>query len=222
MARRIARGDPRGRLLAGAVALAVTRAAVRSDHVGPCEARAFEAVNHLPDGLALPVWLVMQGGNLAAAPAAAAVARAAGRPAAARLLLTSGAATWALSKVVKRCAGRPRPDALLGGTRRRGRAQTGSGFVSGHAAVAASLCAAALPDLRPPLRCIAVAAAATVAAARVYVGAHLPLDVIGGTALGLAAEAAIELGMRPDSAGPSAPPRRRRGGVGWPTGGAHT
>lgn len=182
-------------MLLGAGALALTAAAVATDGAGPLEARTFTVVNGLPERVAAPVWVLMQGGNLLAAPAAAAVAAAAGRPKAARLLLSSGAAAWALSKVVKRVARRPRPAKLLPSTRQRGREQTGSGFVSGHAAVAASLCAAALPELPERYRPAAVAAVLTVAVARVYVGAHLPLDIVGGAALGVAVEGAIELGM---------------------------
>jgi membrane-associated phospholipid phosphatase len=193
---------PRARLLIGAGALALTAAAVTADGAGPVEARAFRLVNGLPERFAAPVWAVMQGGNLLAAPVAAAVAGATGRPKAARLLLSSGAAAWALSKVVKRLARRPRPAKLLPSTRQRGREQTGSGFVSGHAAVAASLCAAALPELPERCRPAAVAAVLTVAIARVYVGAHLPLDIVGGVALGVAVEGAIELAT-------SDTPRRR-------------
>ncbi len=186
-------GDPHIRLLLGAGTLVVTALAVRCDGVAPGETRAFEALNDLPDRWAGPVWVVMQAGNLLAAPVAAAAAGAAGRRDTARRLLASGTLTWVLSKAVKGAVRRPRPTSLVAGARRRGRAQTGSGFVSGHAAVAASLCAAGLPELPPAYRAAAVTTAVMVGAARVYVAAHLPLDVVGGAALGIAAEAAIEL-----------------------------
>jgi undecaprenyl-diphosphatase len=67
------------------------------------------------------------------------------------------------------------------------------GFVSGHAAVATSLCVAAFPELGSTARRALVVAAVTVGIARVYIGAHLPLDVLGGIALGVAVEAAVEL-----------------------------
>ena len=47
---------------------------------------------------------------------------------------------------------------------------------------------------------------------RIYVGAHLPLDIIGGAALGLAVDAAITLAGAPEQAhagrpcGPKVPP----------------
>ncbi len=185
--------DPRVRLVLGAAAFALTGLAVEPDRVGPLEEGVFQVVNRLPDGLAGPVWVVMQGGNIGAAPVAAAVAGLAGRPAVARRLLIGGLGTWALSKVVKRGIARPRPEALIAGVRRRGAQQTGLGFVSGHAAVVTSLCAAALPELSPRGRRAAIALAVAVGTSRIYVAAHLPLDVLGGAALGVAVEAGLEL-----------------------------
>ncbi len=181
------------RLVIGVAGLALAAAGVRPDRIGPSEKRVFGAINRLPDRLAGPLWLVMQGGNFLAAPAAAAVALQSGRPKLARRLLVAGPTAWALAKVVKRHVQRPRPGVLVLDTRRRGREQSGLGFVSGHAAVATSLCAAALPELGSHARRAAVAGAITVGLTRVYIGAHLPLDVLGGIALGVAVEAAVEL-----------------------------
>ncbi|MCZ2857498.1 phosphatase PAP2 family protein [Blastococcus sp. VKM Ac-2987] len=60
----------------------------------------------------------------------------------------------------------------------------GNGFVSGHSAVAAALATAAAPYLSRRLRRVAWALAVTVGLARIYVGAHLPLDVVGGLLVG--------------------------------------
>jgi membrane-associated phospholipid phosphatase len=59
--------------------------------------------------------------------------------------------------------------------------------------LAAALGAAALPHLGPAGRRLALAAIPAVGLTRVYVGAHLPLDVIGGAALGVAVDAALTL-----------------------------
>jgi undecaprenyl-diphosphatase len=185
--------DARLRLAIGVAGLALAAAGVRPDRIGPNEQRVFGAINGLPDRLAGPFWLVMQSGNFLAAPAAAAVALRSGRPNLARRLMVAGPTAWALAKVVKGHVQRPRPGVLVLDTRRRGREQSGLGFVSGHAAVATSLCAAALPELGSPARRAAVAGAITVGLTRVYIGAHLPLDVLGGIALGVAVEAAVEL-----------------------------
>ena len=185
--------DPWIRLGAGTAALLVTAAAVRRDHVGPSEDRVFRAVNGLPDSLYPPAWVVMQLGTLGAAPAAAGVAWLAADGELAGRLLVSGAATWALSKLVKQMVRRPRPASLLPGTRCRGREAAGLGYLSGHAGVAVALGAAALPRLGPAGRALALSVIPVVGLTRVYVGAHLPLDVVGGAALGLAVEAAVRL-----------------------------
>jgi undecaprenyl-diphosphatase len=183
----------RDRLALGTLGVAVTAALVRRDAVGPREERAFRAVNELPDRLYLPTWVVMQAGALGAAPVAAVLARAAGRPRLAGKLLADGALAWGLAKVMKRFVQRPRPVVLLPDTCCRGRDASGLGYVSGHAAVVVALAAAALPDLGPGGRCAALAVAPAVGLARMYVGAHLPLDVAGGAALGLAVDAAVSL-----------------------------
>ena len=185
--------DPWIRLGAGTAALLVTAAAVRRDHVGPGEDLVFRAVNGLPDSLYPPAWVVMQLGTLGAAPAAAGVAWLAADGELAARLLVSGTATWALSKLVKQMVRRPRPASLLPGTRCRGREAAGLGYLSGHAGVAVALGAAALPRLGPAGRALALSVIPVVGLTRVYVGAHLPLDVVGGAALGLAVEAAVRL-----------------------------
>ena len=89
--------------------------------------------------------------------------------------------------------------ALLPGIRGRGREAAGLGYLSGHAAVAVALGAAALPRLGPAGRALTLTAMPLVGLTRLYVGAHLPLDIAGGAALGLAADAAAGLVLGPDA-----------------------
>jgi glycosyltransferase 2 family protein len=185
--------DPRVRLGAGTAALLVTAMAAHRNRVSPDEAAAFRAVNSLPGWLYPPAWVVMQLGALGAAPATAGVAWLAGDRELAARLLAGGTGAWALSKVVKRLVQRPRPAALLPGTRRRGREAAGLGYLSGHAGVAVALGAAALPRLGPAGRAVTLGAVPVVGLTRIYVGAHLPLDVAGGAALGLVIDAALTL-----------------------------
>ena len=196
--------DPRVRLGVGTAALLVTAMAVRRDRVGRCEAAAFRAVNGLPGWLYPPAWAVMQLGTLGASPAAAGAAWLAGDRELAGRLLAGGAGTWALSKVFKQVVRRPRPAALLPGTRVRGPEAAGLGYLSGHAGVAVALGAAALPHLGKTGRAITLGVAPVVGLTRIYVGAHLPLDVAGGAALGFTVEAALALARRP-AAAPAAP-----------------
>jgi undecaprenyl-diphosphatase len=185
--------DPRVRLGAGAAALLVTAVAARRNRIGPGEAAAFRAVNDMPGWLYPPAWVVMQLGALGTAPAAAGAAVLSGDRELAGRLLAGGTSAWALSKVVKHLVRRPRPAGLLPGARRRGREPAGLGYLSGHAGVAVALGAAAFPRLGPGGRALTLAAVPVVGLTRIYVGAHLPLDVAGGAALGVVIDATLSL-----------------------------
>jgi hypothetical protein len=141
--------DPRVRLGVSTAALLATAMAVHRDDVSPGEATVFRAVNGLPDSLYLPAWAIMQRGTLGAAPAAAAMTWLTHEGELAGRLLASSSGMWALSKLVKQIVRRPRPAALLAGTRSRGRDAAGLGYLSGHASVAVALGTAALPHLGP-------------------------------------------------------------------------
>lgn len=190
--------DPRVRLGAGTTVLLMTTAAVRRKGLRPGEVTAFGAVNGLPGSLYPPAWAIMQLGTFGAAPTAAGAALLAGDGELAVRLLASGTGTWALSKLVKQLVRRPRPAALVPGTVRRGRDAAGLGYLSGHAGVAVALGATALPRLGPVGRVLTLSAVPLVGLTRVYAGAHLPLDIMGGAALGLAVEATVALVRSPE------------------------
>ena len=190
---RAARGGLAVRLALSVAALVITTKAARRGGVSPAEATAFRIVNRLPDRILAPAWTVMQLGTLGAAPAAAAVAYARGNRRLARRLLVAGSSTWALSKVVKWNVRRPRPAQLLPDARRSGRDAAGLGYLSGHAGVAAALGAAAFTRAGWAGRLAIVATVPVVGLSRVYVGAHLPLDILGGAALGLAVDATVTM-----------------------------
>lgn len=165
---------------------AITLVAARSRRVGTWEHVATHRLNRLPEALHGPLWLVMQTGTFGAPLVAGATAMIGGRPVLARRLVGSGLSAYLLAKGVKRVVRRGRPGELVPGIRIRGRPASGDGYVSGHAAVSMALATEAFPLLAATARPLPLAGASVVALARVYVGAHLPLDALGGAALGWA------------------------------------
>jgi membrane-associated phospholipid phosphatase len=180
-------------LAVGALGLVLCALPVHADRVGAAEADAFRLVNDLPS-LPFPVvWVPMQLGNLLVVPAAVLVALAFRRFRLAGGLALAGAGVYVLAKVVKRFVERGRPSDVLDEVVVRGAAPHGLGFVSGHIAVVTSLAFVAWPWLPRWGRWAAGTAVAAVFLTRMYVGAHLPLDMVGGAALGLAVGALVRL-----------------------------
>lgn len=169
--------------------LAWSASRARNADVSAGEERVFRAFNGGPDGLAPFVWPVMQMGSLGAVYVAAALRyRRSGRREALPVAVV-GTAVWAGVKLVKPFVGRGRPSAHLRGVRLRGAAQSGLGYPSGHAAVSLLLALSASATVRS--RRIALLGAAVTGASRMYVGAHLPLDVVGGAAIGWLTASAV-------------------------------
>lgn len=89
--------------------------------------------------------------------------------------------------------GRGRPGTLLQGVVFHGGLDRGLGFPSGHVAVAAALATAVGVYLGRTGRRVVWVAVALVGIARIFVGAHLPVDVVGGVALGWAVGALVHV-----------------------------
>ena len=188
-----ARNANLARIGVGSALFAASAIEARTRQVGSTEETVFRSLNDLPDRWHVPVWAVMQSGSLAAVGVAGAAAFAGHRRTTAIGLVAAGTAMWGGAKVVKHRFGRGRPAAHVDDVHVRGKEQTGLGFPSGHAAVSFALAGVAAPSLGPVARVAVHVAAATTAGARLYVGAHLPLDIAGGTGLGLAASGLTNL-----------------------------
>jgi undecaprenyl-diphosphatase len=150
------------------------------------EESAFEAVNRLPGWIEPVLWLPMQLGSLFGPLVVAGLAWwrwREWRPAVGAVV--AGVLSWQMAKVVKSFVERGRPyDELDRIVTRAGTPTDGLGFVSGHSAVAFALATVVSPYLSRPARVGAFALALVVGGARIHVGAHLPLDVVGGASLG--------------------------------------
>jgi undecaprenyl-diphosphatase len=194
--RAVTRGWPDVLLLAvGSAVLLIAAVPVDADRVSGAETAVFRVLNGTTVLPFLLVWPVMQLGNVLVVPASALVAGAVRRWRLAVELLIAGTATYLTAKVAKGIWPRGRPDDLLADVVIRGEAALGRGFVSGHAATLAALAAVAWPWVGRRGRVALVGLVTVVCLARVYVGAHLPLDVVGGAGVGLAVAAVVRLGL---------------------------
>lgn len=165
----------------------------RLDQVPAAERAVFQAINGLPSDINPFVRPPMFLGTLAAVPLLMLVCAAFRKFRMGFVMGVSGLSAYLLAIVGKQGIGRGRPATILEDVHLRDVHASGLGFPSGHAAVSAALIVAALPYLPRRWRAPVVVFPVFMAFARVYVGAHLPLDVVSGAAIGIAVASAWHL-----------------------------
>ena len=145
-------------------------------------------VYDLPDWTTPVFEAVMQAGTRAAIVVVTVVALVAGRRRLALRLALAGASAWLVAWVLKRVFDRARPTlATLDRVPRD--VADGFAFPSTHAAIAAALATVVVLSGvgGRAIAAVAVAGAVLTAVARVHLGVHWPLDVLGGAAIGAVA-----------------------------------
>ncbi|RDI60486.1 phosphatase PAP2 family protein [Nocardia pseudobrasiliensis] len=174
--------------------------------------KVFRYINSWPDNLYRPLWLVQLVGVLGA-PAVIAVAAAATRRfrLAVALILLIPAKLLVEFDILKVLVQHSRPGATVPDAILRNVPPTGLSFPSGHAVILFGIATLVSPYLDRGWRCVVFTIAALAATARIYLGAHGPLDVLGGAAVGITLGALLTLVLgqphRPASTGtmPSSP-----------------
>jgi membrane-associated phospholipid phosphatase len=182
-------------LAVGGTAVAAACALVASSGrvTGP-ERVVFRAVNGLPDALRGPMWALQLAGILGAPLVAAAVAALLRRWRLALALVALVPLKLLVEKhVLKQLVHRERPGTTIPGAVLRDVPSAGVSFPSGHAIIAFGIAVVVTPYLARRWRWVLVTVAVLNGLARVYLGAHAPLDVLAGAAAGVALGAVLNL-----------------------------
>ena len=105
----------------------------------------------------------------------------------ARALVLAVLLSELFAQVLKRLAGQPRPLSVIPGLDAHGYpiSPHGNAYPSAHTAVSVAMVSALWPWMSRPQRIVGAAFAVLIAGNRMYIGAHWPVDVLGGAAIGL-------------------------------------
>jgi undecaprenyl-diphosphatase len=180
-------------LLASLAVFALCAVVAADGRVGPAERAVFHAVNGLPGWLYRPMLLAQYLGVLAMPLVVALGALAFRRWRLAAALVLVVPLKLAVERVPKELVQRERPGTTVPDAILRGVHSAGLSFTSGHAIVTFAIAGLLVLVLPRRWGVVAVVLATLNAVARVYLGAHNPLDVVGGAAIGLALAAVLDL-----------------------------
>jgi undecaprenyl-diphosphatase len=171
---------------AGLLAVVATSVVASSGRVGGVERAVFEAVNGLPEFLRRPMWLFQLLGLVGLPLGIAVVVLLRRRVRLALALVALVPLKLLVEKALikelvhRERPGRTEPEAIL-----RDVPSAGNSFPSGHAIIAFGIATLLTPYLGRRGRLVVWTLAALNGVARVYLGAHNPLDVVCGAGLGL-------------------------------------
>jgi undecaprenyl-diphosphatase len=165
-------------VLGGLLVLVVCMFIVRSGEVDSVEEAVFHVIK-IPGILVFPLVVALAALLLRRYRLAAAIA------------LTAPIKLLLERRVVKVLVERQRPGTSVSEAILRDASPTGLSFPSGHAILAFALAGLLAPYLGRVGKIVVYSVSALNAVARIYLGAHNPLDVVGGAGLGIAIAGAL-------------------------------
>ncbi len=173
--------------LVGFVIVAVCAFIVRDGTVGSVERDVFHAINDLPAWLNNGLWPFQQLGNLVIALIVGVVIALCLRQWwVAVAVVAAVVLKLVLEKTVKEIVQRSRPGTSIGDITMRGDVSAhGLSFVSGHAVIITAVAGLLTPILPRPWKWVPWVFVVLNGVGRIYVGAHNPLDILGGVGVGL-------------------------------------
>jgi membrane-associated phospholipid phosphatase len=181
-------------LLAASLAVFAVCAVIAADgRVGPAERAVFHAVNGLPGWLHQPMLYAQYLGVLGVPLVFAAAALLFRRWRLAAALVLVVPCKLGLERVAKLLVQRQRPGTTVPDAILRGVPHGGLSFTSGHAIITFAIAGLLVMVLPRRWGVVAIVLAVCNAVARVYLGAHNPLDVVGGAAIGLIIAAVLDM-----------------------------
>ncbi len=158
------------------------------------ERPVFDIINNLPDALYGLMFGLTQLGGLGTLVLWAGLAWYLINRRAAANIVGTGLVAWFLAKTAKALVQRERPQDLLESIHLfQGETFGGYGFPSGHATFSAACATVLYYQIAPKYRKYLLIAVLSVGISRMYLGAHFPLDIVGGWALGATIGAASSL-----------------------------
>jgi undecaprenyl-diphosphatase len=195
--------------IATALIVVVTATVLAVEPLPEWEVAVFRAINDLGRQAEWPMWAMQQAGMVFALPVGAVILWFVVNHWRPPLALVVGGIVfgWTAARVIKAYVDRGRPGALLEDVSFGWRTPIDTdGYLSGHAVVAVTLAVVLSPYMPRWLRWALYALAGIVCFSRLYMGAHLPLDVVGGAAFGVLIGSAVNLlsGLRRDRTQPEA------------------
>jgi undecaprenyl-diphosphatase len=184
---------------AGLAVLVVSGAIAHDGRVGPSERKIFRAINDRPDWLYRPLWPFQQFGNIVIALLVGVVVAAVVRNwRLAVAVLAAVVAKLGAEKLIKSVVERRRPASTVGHVHLHGVVpEHGLSFVSGHAVITAAVAGLVAPVLARRWRPLPWVIVALNGVTRIYVGAHNPLDIVGGIGAGLVIAGLLNAVLQP-------------------------